>query len=420
MNYNNPISKKTVGVVRYSCGILFTAFSFCYLYFFGGEVLAEAQYVYSHGVTHYSIGVGAVIIASVLQLFQWIVAKVSRLPDRFYSLTYMPSAMFLTMVTAFDERSISHFSLGAWAWWAPLLVVLYVFLVMWIRSFESVQTDRNSSYGIVSVLWPNYAILCLMLLLSGMLHGAKDTYMFELKTERLIKSGQYEKALEVGANSLQTTQRLTFLRMYALSLMDSLPDKMMDYPQEYGAHGLLVVSDSNRLLHRVDVRDVCHSLGALSGSSVKSTDRYLKLLMAYQQQRADSLASVDSTLYASADSTLAEHEGNVRMNHIRQLRTYDYYLCKLLLEKKLHQFVNALNRYYQLRGLNPDSLVKPLPRAYEEALCMLHPERVGVSTYTRFVAFQQMEDSIANPLIRSNLTRRKYGNTYWWYFKYQH
>lgn len=419
MNYNNPICQKTVGVVRYSCGILFSSFTFFYLYLIGGEVLAEAQYVYSHGVTHYSIGVGSVIITTILQIVQWLVAKVSRLPDRFYALTYIPSVMLLTMVTAFNEHSIRHFNIGAWAWLAPLLIVFYLFLVIWIHSLDSARSMRDNARGLVATLWPNYTILMFLLLFTGLLHRTSDTYLFELKTERLIQKKQYLDALTVGQTSLRTTPRLTFLRMYALSMIDSLAQRIFDYPQEYHSLGLLNVKDSDRLMHRVDVRDVCYSLGALSGSTVKNTDRYLQLLMAYQRHLADSLANVDSTLYINSDSLLKEHNYLVQRNHRQMIRTYDYYLCKLLLDKKLHYFANSLPRYYELHGLKMDSVNQSLPRAYKEAVCMFHPEVVDEATYTRYVAFQQMEDSIANPLIRRNLTRRKYGNTYWWYYKYQ-
>ena len=34
-------------------------FSFCYLFFLQGEILAEAQFVYSKGITSYNILIGA-------------------------------------------------------------------------------------------------------------------------------------------------------------------------------------------------------------------------------------------------------------------------------------------------------------------------------------------------------------------------
>ena len=57
-------------------------FSFCYLFFLQGEILAEAQFVYSKGITSYNILIGAIIITVILQIVQWIVNISSRLPSR--------------------------------------------------------------------------------------------------------------------------------------------------------------------------------------------------------------------------------------------------------------------------------------------------------------------------------------------------
>ena len=70
MSYYSIPEQKTAGIIRYSCGILFMLFSFCYLFFLEGEILAEAQFVFSKGVTSYDIMTGAILITLVLQLVQ--------------------------------------------------------------------------------------------------------------------------------------------------------------------------------------------------------------------------------------------------------------------------------------------------------------------------------------------------------------
>ena len=110
MNFNRPKRQQPTGVLRYSCGILFALFTFCYLYFLEGEVLAEAQYVFSKGVTTYSILIGAGIITLVLALLQKLVAFVSRLPEKLHALSYIPSALALAILTDTDEHVMNDFS----------------------------------------------------------------------------------------------------------------------------------------------------------------------------------------------------------------------------------------------------------------------------------------------------------------------
>ena len=73
----NSNRQKTAGPIRYSCGILFILFSFCYLFCLQGEILAEAQFVYSKGVTSYNILIGAIVISVVLQIIQWVRATMA-------------------------------------------------------------------------------------------------------------------------------------------------------------------------------------------------------------------------------------------------------------------------------------------------------------------------------------------------------
>ena len=91
----NSHRQKTAGLIRYSCGILFMLFSFCYLFFLHGELLAEAQFVYSNGITTYNLLIGAIIITVVLQIVQWIVGLLSNLPTRWHALSYLPSMVVL-------------------------------------------------------------------------------------------------------------------------------------------------------------------------------------------------------------------------------------------------------------------------------------------------------------------------------------
>ena len=417
MNYNNKIRQRVAGVIRYSCALLFVLFSFCFLIFLDGDLLAMAQHVYSSGVTHYSIFIGAVIITLSLQLLQWVLSKVVRFPDLFYALSYFPSFLALVMVTHMDQQSLETADFSMWKWLAPLLLCLYAVIVITVKRLDSRSSVRFREFS--ALLWPNYLLLMLMMLFAGSMHSAADVYMYELKTERLILQGDYADACRVGQKATVTSRRLNNLRAYALSKQGLLADGLFLYPQPYGADGLLCLSDTDSLCYRFDARDICFSLGGQCGRSVVSLDHFLRLLMNRQQEVADSIANVDSLLLSTySDSLLDVRQRRIDQLEVYRERTRQYYLCKLLLDKNLDAFCLQLEQTYRLDTLD-EQLPDTLPRSYREALALACPERSDSLTLRQLDDYRSMKDSLTNMKIRKNLTRRHFGNTYWWYYDYE-
>lgn len=383
-------------MIRYSCGLLFMLFSFCYLYFLQGEILAEAQHVFSHGMTTYNLLIGAILITLVLQVVQWVVGMASKLPACWHALSYLPSMLLLTILTDVDRTTIQHFSFGPWVWIAPLVLGFYCLLVLLVRTLQagaySYFTDLRAQ------LFPNYIILFVLVLCVGGIPQSTDVYHYELKAERLILDHDYEGAAQVGERSLRTTPRLTQLRMYALSKQGLLAERLFDYPQHYGSRGLLDVTDTLSS-YRFSPQAICLHLGAFCGASIHSTQRYYQLML--------------------ADSLWNQH-------------TADYYLCSLLLDRQLTQFRHQLPHYYQLS----DSITHTadyLPRAYREALLLLGKRQtaqqgwvvIGADTLTRiadadlldrFRNYCQLQQELTDPTQRVNQTHRQFGQTYWWYY----
>lgn len=371
-------------------------FSFCYLYFLQGEILAEAQHVFSHGMTTYNLLIGAILITLVLQVVQWVVGMASKLPACWHALSYLPSMLLLTILTDVDRTTIQHFSFGPWVWIAPLVLGFYCLLVLLVRTLQagaySYFTDLRAQ------LFPNYIILFVLVLCVGGIPQSTDVYHYELKAERLILDHDYEGAAQVGERSLRTTPRLTQLRMYALSKQGLLAERLFDYPQHYGSRGLLDVTDTLSS-YRFSPQAICLHLGAFCGASIHSTQRYYQLML--------------------ADSLWNQH-------------TADYYLCSLLLDRQLTQFRHQLPHYYQLS----DSITHTadyLPRAYREALLLLGKRQtaqqgwvvIGADTLTRiadadlldrFRNYCQLQQELTDPTQRVNQTHRQFGQTYWWYY----
>lgn len=373
-------------------------FTFCYLYFLQGDLLAEAQFVYSHGVTTYNLFVGALIITAFLQILQRVVHLLTNLPSRWYAFSYLPSMLGLTLLTDIDRSTLLHFTFGAWTWILPLVLILFVIAVLLIRHFDSYFPSESTD--LKSQAYPNFIILFALMLIAGAIPHNPDVFHYELKTERLILEHDYEAASHVGERSLRSTPRLTQLRMYALSQQGLLAENLFDYPQYYGSKGLLDIAE-HQPYYRITTQDICAHLGARCGTSVTSTQRYLRLML------ADSLCNV---------------------------HTIDYYLCSLLLDKHMDEFLQQFPYYYQLGAArNGDNL----PRAYREALLLLsqpqaalhgvaliNGDTLAVFTDNDFIAqfrdYNEYKSEFADPTERINKTHREFGHTYWWYHDFSH
>src|SRR5574344_1545445 len=134
MNFNNRQLKNSTITMRVVCAIVFCLFSFLFLYCFQAAVMAAAQHVQSEGKTHYSPIVGAVIITFILQLLQIGIFSITKLKKRSHALTYFPSCLLLAFVTDISPNIDQGFSIGAWVWVFPLLIIIYVIIVLFACS----------------------------------------------------------------------------------------------------------------------------------------------------------------------------------------------------------------------------------------------------------------------------------------------
>jgi len=391
MNYNNPLPQSIQDIIRLTTVALFALFSFIYLFFLQCDVLAEAQYVFSGGLTSYSRFWGAVIITVILLVVQFLVAKASKLVGRWYALTFFPSFLLMAVVTSLNRLAIEDFSLGQWVWAFPLLVGLFIGMLIVKRKIPGESVD-DGDYHLSRYLWPNYLILFLMMVVCGSNASADDVFMYELKTERLLLDSDYEGASRVGEKSLQTSPRLNELRMFALAKQGLLGEKLFDYPQPYGEESLMMMDDTLTRLHRFTSKDIQQELGAWANASVTSFGHYLALLRNNASTRHNPLLA-------------------------------DYFLCGQLLEKNLRSFTLSVKQYYEL---SEPGRVANLPRAYREAM-LLQAKAIGRDSLDAFCDttmlasyrdYSAIHDADEPELVRKNRLRRAYGNTLWFYLDF--
>lgn len=406
--------------VGLSCAILFCACTFTLVFCIKGELLAYAQHVYAHGQTRYNPLIAAVIITLVLQVLQMVVAHLSRLNLRVHALSYLPSCLALVMLTNITPEVIAHFHFGLWTWLAPLLLLGYVLLALLSWQFiKPIRHVHNATLFFVS----NYLILFILLALTAGIDLNRDTSLYECRQERLIREQRYDKASSVGETCLEPTPRMLQLRAYALARSGQLPEQLFDMPQCHGATGLLDVADTCAALRRLDTSNICQALGARCGH-VSSTEAYLQLLRQHLIQVADSLSQLSEALAALPHPTPANDSLRTQVSHalqrnaLRQRLTLDYYTLHHLLERRLDSLPYLLQQRAILHGDSVRSPQEQLPRAYAEAICLIDTLQADTATLHRYQQYQALRKSITQPDPQRNLTRRRFGNTYWWYYDY--
>ena len=403
--------------LRLIFSVIFFVYSFVFLYFIQGDLLAEAQYVYSNGLTTYSILFGAIILTVVLLIVSRVMNILFHYPSELYVLSYLPSFLLLSVITSVNIDAFRDFTFGEWIWVFPLVLVVYFILILLIiPKLEHFKRKSSNNY-FTKLIWKNSLIFLLLSLLTASVSNTNNVIYYELKAERLILNGKYDHVLEVGANSLETSRRLTELRMYALAKTGRLCDDLFDYPQYYGVDGLLDISDTTESYYRFSSKNICKSMGAYCDKSVKSSGRYLQLMK-------EKFSIVDDFVLdtLSNDSLI----GNLcKKCYIRNKKIIDsYYLAYLLLDKNL----DGVLRYFDNKYVFGDSL----PQAVKEALLLsksfefkdslisdtCYYSLADTATVVKFIDYKLVSDTINDSTERRNRLRRKYGDTFWWYYDY--
>jgi len=341
-------------LVKATCAGVFTAFVFCYLYFYQAEELTYLQQTLSGGQTHYDRTIGAIIITIVLLLLQRMVYGITHLRKYAHALTYFPSSLALVALTDVTPAGRLSFT---WLWVAPLLLLVFAAWVWMEKQLEIFsKTPRNESL-FSRPMWTNMALLIAQMLLVVLCCNNNDVFHRRLKMEQLLVKGRYAEALQAGGHSHETDSALTMLRAYALSRMGQMGDKLFEYPIVGGSEMLVPNADSARTL-----------------------TMNWKIVKAFS------------------------HKGGRK----------DYRLMASLLDRNLDDFVYHLTidcktdsatmpRHYR------EALVL---YAHKQHKIAYHDSVLDAD----YEDFRKLEKQQTDPVRRVAVMERAYGNTYWWYY----
>ena len=384
MNYNNPLRNGSTVTIRVMCAIVFVLFSFCWLFFFEADQLTMTQHVLSGGLTRYKPIWGTLIITVLLMLLQLMVYRLVRLTKRSHALTYVPSMMFLALVTEVSQQIESSDGVSLWVWVLPVLLLLGWGAVVWVaRITQNVESDRDFSL-FSRPMWINALLMALQIICVAWIGNTNAVCHYRMQTETLLADGDYRKALEVGKQSLESDANLLMLRMYALARENALGERLFEYPITANVDQILPTNGLTRMYY-------C------------SEDSLYRFLGGRPAKAMTPMYFLD----------LLEHRDSVVSRQV-----VDYKLCGLLIDRQIDRFAREVSKYYPLDD--------HLPKHYREALVLYtHSRSNPVVVYHHAVTdedwrnLQELEKRFPDATERKGRVEEQYRGTYWYYYRYK-
>ena len=191
---------------------------------------------------------GSIILAFLLTAVYWFVNRVIKIllgQEDVFQLSLIPSAVLF-----FYTMSVDH-PLSVLVGCFLLLFMLYVVLSL-VRHYSSVFPLVN-----VSRISNRYArvalpVICLSTYAGygfyHFIHSYNRSERMMLKTEQLVKAGEWEKVLDYTGRYLmtgRTNQLISYFRHLALYHTGKLSANLFDFPQTLGVKGLYFPWDGN-------------------------------------------------------------------------------------------------------------------------------------------------------------------------------
>ena len=379
---SNIHKRRTARIIAVASGLLFSVFSVVYLSVFQKEVMEALHYSLAQGKTVYAPLMSAIIGTIVLLVLRWGINALVGLKGPLKTLSYFPPCLLLGVLTDVGHGVYHGEGISAqWAWLLPLLLVLHVVIGKLLAHACKLWVNPDLEEGVM--VNSNLFILFFLCLMTACIGNSNIHFHHELKVEEALRKQDYVMAREVGVKSMDPSRNLTALRAYAMSREGTMGEYLFQYPQLYGAAGLLMgISDDKAL--RLNADSLYVYLGARPALGEPAMNFFSRIC--------------------------EEESGNYT--------TMDYYLSALLLERKLEKFVQAFDELYTVR----DSI----PHYYQQALFLydkMHPSNkpkvADEAMEEQWKTYEEEKNSLAGTIGEGNRMRRKFGDTYWWYYQYR-
>lgn len=420
--------KRLLKWVNWLCAIIFSVFSFTFTAVYQSPLVEVYYDKVATGKLEYNGYVVAAITTTLLLLLALWLNKYAKFQREWSAMAYIPSFLLLAFLTDIEPAIYTGgASAASWVWVFVIGILVYILVAFLLRNllFAKIKDLQTEGHRIV---WRNLLLFTLFFCVVGWLSNGEDNFKSEAAAYSHYKRGDVDAALNVASRSLNASHELTAARAFYLANAGEMGDRLFRYPQYFGAEGLLPALQQTSPLSP----DTVYAALGYERLPDESALNYLR--------RVVDTDSVPSRMVA------------------------DYYLCALLLDKRVTEFVEELPRFYDISNgesipmhykealvyyvtaigdfeitFESDSLRSELlimglldwnygediPEHYKEAFkdyalsSQQFDSIVDADSLGReFARMIELEKEYPQLHIRSNYIRKHFGHTYWWYFGY--
>lgn len=403
--------------VTWCCAIVFALFAYLFFAVYQAPLMEIYYDEFATGKLEYNQYVVSIVLTSLLLLLALWLNRFAKFQREWTVLAYIPSFAIMAFVTDIDRSLyVGGDKLLKWVVVFGVAITVYCLSAFFLRRvlFEKLKDITTAANRII---WRNLLLFTLFFMATALLSGNDEVFRNEARAYLNYKNGDIEEALSVGRKSLNASQQLTAQRAFYLAKCNKMGDSIFNYPQYYRSDGLLPSTPRDGVLPPDTVYNMLGERRMKDESAIGYLER---------------ITSGDSVSRVAGD----------------------YYMCALLLDKRVADFIMVLPRYYDI------SKPQSLPRHYKEAVLLYsvlndgyerngynissynfmdgdkHGENITDSIHKLYAGYKDVyddffaTDSVGNDFrhilrlrdensdsIRlSNYTRRHFGDTYWWYY----
>ena len=404
MNYHYKDTQRISYILPVVCVILFVVYSMYLFVHYQSDILAFTHFVQSSGsadafdYTSYSVWTSA-LLGTILCLIPAIVLYwCLRFPLRMKAFALLPSYIILGLITGISPQSVESTEIHI-----PLTSSIILLLLSSLPIFiaQLVREDRAEHARFTSYLSWNLLLMCLGMMFTISITNTDAQLHTQLAMAKSVYNRDYAKVeADFRYGETSTNRNINSLRILALSKQKRLADELFTLPHIQGSSSLLPDTIPSTLIYHTP-EIVYNHIKAIPCGYTK--DEVLPFLEKAMERRMNALSQPTAT---KCDSIHARH-------------LIDYYLCALLLDKKVSTFANELPKYY--------SVDANLPRHYQEALVLSQTlDSLLVSTLVNhemdslFVHYQTLRTANKNtPQLQRKACSKAVSGSYWNYYYFE-
>ena len=293
-------------VVMALCAILFAVFSFLFVAK-SQSVLLELLYdEVATGKLQYNAYIVGGVISAVLTIFALWLNKFTGFKREWTAFSFMPSALILAFITDID-RSLYTGEYDYLKWIIVLAVGIFAYAAFsFVLRRILFAKIKNVAMSANRIIWRNLVLFVILFSLVGFLSNGEENFKREALVASYYKKGDTDNALKVGYLSNVASHSLTVQRAYILAKGGMLGERLFEYPQYYGADGLIPAKEQVSPL-------VPDSVYALLGASPLQGEEALDVFK--RALKNDNVSPAAKDYYLSAlllDRKIVEFTDNVK------------------------------------------------------------------------------------------------------------